>query len=53
MKCSFCSSEIRRGTGLTYAKVDGTVMNFCSRRCMVYSIAKRDPRKFKWAQSNK
>ena len=33
-----------------YVKVDGTVFNFCSRRCMQYSIGKRDSRKFKWAR---
>ncbi|MCL4406740.1 MAG: 50S ribosomal protein L24e [Candidatus Parvarchaeota archaeon] len=50
MKCSFCNSEIKRGTGIMYAKNDGTVYNLCSRRCMTYIIMKKDQRKFKWAR---
>ncbi|MCL4399189.1 50S ribosomal protein L24 [Candidatus Parvarchaeota archaeon] len=51
MKCSFCGSDIKRGTGQVYAKVDGTVLNFCSRRCMVYTLAGKDSRKFKWVKN--
>lgn len=36
---------------MMYAKVDGTVYNFCSGRCMDYTLSKKDPRKFKWAQN--
>jgi large subunit ribosomal protein L24e len=52
MKCSFCGQEIKNGRGIVYAKVDGTVYNFCSRRCRKYTLMKKDPRKFKWAMKS-
>ena len=33
MKCSFCGTIILRGTGKLYAKTDGKILYFCSRRC--------------------
>ena len=53
MKCGFCGDEIRRGTGLMYAKMDGTVYNFCSKRCMKYMLNKKNPKKLKWASKRK
>ncbi len=53
MECSFCGSEIKRGTGIVYAKIDGTVYNFCSKRCKEYTVAKKDKRKFKWTRASK
>ncbi|MCL5009856.1 MAG: 50S ribosomal protein L24e [Candidatus Parvarchaeota archaeon] len=48
MKCNFCGRDIKRGSGIMYVKLDGTTQNFCSRRCMKYSIMKKDTRKIKW-----
>ncbi len=53
MECSFCGHNIKQGTGLVYVKVDGTVLSFCSRKCMSYYMMKRDPRKFKWTINKK
>lgn len=47
--CSFCGMEIKLGTGITYIKNDGTILNFCSNRCRKYHLVyKKDPRKLKW-----
>ncbi|MBN2420977.1 50S ribosomal protein L24e [Candidatus Woesearchaeota archaeon] len=32
-KCSFCGSEIEKGTGKTLFMKDGKTINFCSRKC--------------------
>jgi large subunit ribosomal protein L24e len=52
MKCNFCGSDIKKGTGIMYVKVDGTVQNFCRRRCMKYSIIGKDVRKIKWVSKS-
>lgn len=33
MKCSFCSNEIPRGTGMTYVQTDARIFYFCSSKC--------------------
>lgn len=33
MKCSFCSKELDRGTGKTYAQNDGRIFYFCTMKC--------------------
>jgi large subunit ribosomal protein L24e len=49
VKCSFCGSVIKFGTGIMYVKNDGVVMNFCSSKCRKnMTELKRDPRKLKW-----
>ncbi len=53
MECSFCGSEIKKGTGIVYAKLDGTVYNLCSKRCKENVVMKKDKRKFKWANPDK
>jgi len=41
--------EIKPGTGITYIRNDGTILNFCSNRCKKYQLVyKKDPRKLKW-----
>ena len=32
-KCSFCNSNIERGTGFIYVLNEGKVLDFCSRKC--------------------
>jgi large subunit ribosomal protein L24e len=49
VKCSFCGSVIKFGTGIMYVKNDGVTMNFCSSKCRKnMTVLKRDPRKLKW-----
>ena len=33
MKCSFCGSEIEKGTGKMFVKNDGKIFYFCSNKC--------------------
>lgn len=33
MKCSYCSSDIKPGTGMTYVYNSGTIRYYCSSRC--------------------
>ena len=33
MKCSFCGSQIREGTGKIFVKADGRIFNFCDSKC--------------------
>lgn len=47
-KCTFCGGEIEPGTGLMYVMNDGTILWFCSSKCLKNYRMKRDPRKYKW-----
>lgn len=50
--CSFCKEEINPGTGLMYVKKDGSIFNFCSRKCEKNKIKlKRKARKLKWTKA--
>jgi large subunit ribosomal protein L24e len=49
--CSFCGREIELGTGKTFVKKDGTVLNFCANKCYKNMIElKRTPRTTRWTQ---
>lgn len=49
--CSFCGNEIEPGTGMTYIRKDGNILNFCSRKCRINMLKlKRVPRKIKWTR---
>lgn len=48
-RCSFCGTEIERGTGKTVVNKDGTILNFCTRRCEKNMVElKRNPLKVAW-----
>jgi len=50
--CSFCDEPVEKGTGLIYAKKDGTILNFCSSKCKKNSLSlKREGRRQKWTES--
>lgn len=49
MKCSFCSEELRPGTGTMYVKKDGKILYFCSMKCRKNLLKlKRKPRLVRW-----
>jgi len=48
--CSFCGEQITPGTGIMYVKNDGTVLYFCSHKCMRNWEMGRDPRKLAWTK---
>jgi len=54
VKCSFCSSELEKGTGKMYIKTDAKIFYFCSRRCEknMFKLG-RDPLKVKWIVKKK
>lgn len=33
MKCSYCSSDVNRGSGIMYVFNTGSIKYFCSSRC--------------------
>jgi large subunit ribosomal protein L24e len=48
-KCSFCENQLVKGTGLLFAKKDGTAFFFCSSKCQKNSLKlKRSPFSAKW-----
>jgi len=50
-KCSFCGAEIEPGTGSMYVKKDGTVFNYCTRKCYKNQVQlKRVPRTTAWTE---
>ncbi|AAT43867.1 50S ribosomal protein L24e [Picrophilus oshimae] len=47
--CSFCGKSIEPASGFLYVRKDGSVLNFCSRKCKENMVKlKRVPRKVKW-----
>jgi len=52
VKCSFCGTEVKKGSGKVFVKDNGQVLNFCSSKCEKnLLVLKRDARKFKWTES--
>ncbi len=50
MKCSYCSREIEKGTGIMYVKKNGTIRYYCSNRCMKFDLVyskKPNPKELK------
>ncbi len=37
MRCSYCTKEMEKGTGLTYIKRNGAIRYYCSDRCYKFS----------------
>jgi large subunit ribosomal protein L24e len=46
MKCSYCQSEIEKGTGIMYVRKTGAIKYFCTKRCMKFDVKfKKKPNK--------
>ena len=46
MKCSYCTREIEKGTGLTYVRRNGAIRYYCSNRCFrLNAMHNRKPNK--------
>ncbi len=53
VKCSFCGTQIQKGTGKMFVKVNGTVFFFCSNKCEENLLKlKRQPAKKKWTHAH-
>ncbi len=54
VKCSFCGKTVTPGTGIVFVKKNGTILNFCSSKCMKnYLKLKRKPAKIKWTAKHR
>jgi len=52
MKCTFCGKEIPKGTGILYAKKEGTVSYFCSSKCKKNTLNRKyKPHKTRWTET--
>ncbi|HIK01724.1 TPA: hypothetical protein H1008_01280 [archaeon] len=50
-RCSFCGTEIERGTGKILVKKDGSLLYFCSNKCDKNLLKLgRNPVKFGWTR---
>ncbi|MEE9323619.1 MAG: 50S ribosomal protein L24e [Candidatus Aenigmarchaeota archaeon] len=53
MKCSICKSNILKGSGKMFVKNDGKIFYFCGSKCQRNWGMGREPKKLKWAVSEK
>ncbi|MHA1338944.1 MAG: 50S ribosomal protein L24e [Promethearchaeota archaeon] len=50
-KCDFCGYDIPAGEGISYVRNDGTILNFCSKKCRLSKLKyKKNPRRIKWTK---
>ncbi len=51
-KCTYCTVEIPKGTGLLFVYKTGKLANFCSRKCEKHQLQlKRKAADMKWVTS--
>lgn len=48
--CSYCGSVIEPGSGVMFVKNDGTIIWFCSSKCLKNFRLGRDPKKMPWTK---
>ena len=50
-KCSFCGTELVRGTGKIFVKKEGSIVVFCSGKCEknLHKLG-RNPQEIKWTE---
>ena len=53
MKCSFCGSNFKPGTGKMFVKIDGTVYFFDKSKCEKNFLMGREANKRKWSRGKK
>ncbi|MEM0324530.1 MAG: 50S ribosomal protein L24e [Candidatus Aenigmatarchaeota archaeon] len=51
MKCNFCNSEIKPGTGKMYVTSSGKIYLFCSSKCEKYFLMNRSLKVHKWLKN--
>ncbi len=49
--CSYCGNVIEPGGGIMFVRNDGTIMWFCSSKCLKNFRLGRDPKKLPWTKS--
>ena len=51
LKCSYCGGDIHPGTGTTFVKNDGSIFQFCTRKCRKLKLKFKKPaRKVRWTK---
>lgn len=51
VQCTFCGSEMPKGTGVMFVKKNGKIIYFCSSKCEKNSLnLKRKGTKLKWTE---
>lgn len=50
MKCSYCGTEIKKGTGLLLVTLSGRGIYYCSSKCRKNAEMKRKPRNVEWTK---
>lgn len=50
MKCFFCKNDLKKGSGLLFARKDGTLLYFCSNKCKRYFEMNKKNWKYKWVK---
>lgn len=53
VKCSYCTDEIKQGTGKLYVTKEGKSYSFCSSKCEKNFLMGRIARKQKWITKKK
>ena len=53
VKCSYCTKEIKPGTGKIFVAKDGKAFNLCSSKCEKNKLMGRLARDRKWITKNK
>jgi large subunit ribosomal protein L24e len=53
MKCSFCGSNFKPGTGKMFVKNDGTIYLFDKSKCEKNFFMGRESKKRKWSRAKK
>jgi large subunit ribosomal protein L24e len=49
VKCTFCGTNIAKGTGKLFVKKDGRVLHFCTQKCETNMLVlHRRPRSVRW-----
>ncbi len=38
MKCSYCTAEIEKGTGMVYVRKNGAIKYYCTKRCYKLNV---------------
>ena len=54
VKCTFCGTEMDKGTGKMYVKIDGTIYYFCTSKCEKNMLKlKRISRNVPWTEESR
>ncbi len=50
VRCSFCGTDIEKGTGIIFVERTGKVLNYCSTKCEKNVALGRKPKHVRWTQ---